>query len=67
MARAMPPDQHPGGLSERDYQVHRETGVKRRAPRENDPVCMFIHSFPATTTHGFAAAGSATASQAPPL
>jgi hypothetical protein len=38
MARAVTPDQHPCGLPERDYQVYRETGVKRRRHyRQKEP------------------------------
>lgn len=38
MTGAMPPDQHPCGLSERHHQVHRETGVKRRRHyRQKEP------------------------------
>jgi hypothetical protein len=34
----MTQDQDPCGLSERDYQVHRETGVKRRRHyRQKEP------------------------------
>ena len=34
----MTPDQHPGGLSERHHQVHRETSVKRRRHyRQKEP------------------------------
>jgi hypothetical protein len=38
MARARPPDQHTCGFPEWDYQVHRETGVKRRRHnRQKEP------------------------------